>query len=72
MTKNPVIRTRSKHIALDFHFIREQVDSKDLHVSAVSSIDQLADIFTKPLTKDRFLFLKHKLQIRPAFELAEG
>ncbi|KAL4577991.1 hypothetical protein LXL04_014106 [Taraxacum kok-saghyz] len=72
MTKNPVIRTRSKHIALDFHFIREQVEAQALVVHAVSSVDQLADIYTKPLSKDRFQFLRHKLQIRPAFELAGG
>ncbi|KAL4565709.1 hypothetical protein LXL04_029812 [Taraxacum kok-saghyz] len=72
MTKNPVIRTRSKHIALDFHFIREQVESNDLSISSVSSVDQLADIFTKSLHKERLMFLRNKLQIRPAFQLAGG
>lgn len=56
MSKNPVISTRSKHIALDFHFIREQVDSGDLKICYVSSVDQVADIFTKPLGKSRVFF----------------
>lgn len=72
MTKNPVISTRSKHIALDFHFIREQVESKQLQISHVSSVDQVADIFTKPLHKDRFTSIRHKLQVRSAHELAGG
>lgn len=72
MTKNPVIRTRSKHIALDFHFIKEQVEANDLSISPVSSVDQVADIFTKPLHKERFSTLRSKLQIRPDFQLAGG
>ena len=63
MTKNQVMRTRSKHIALDFHFICEQVKSHDLSVSSVSLVDQLADIFTKHLHKDRLEILRNKLQI---------
>ncbi|KAL4573020.1 hypothetical protein LXL04_019813 [Taraxacum kok-saghyz] len=72
MSKNPVIRTRSKHIALDFHFIREQVESGKLKISHVSSVDQVADIFTKALGKDRVNFLRPKLQVRPGLELAGG
>ncbi|KAI3737050.1 hypothetical protein L2E82_27045 [Cichorium intybus] len=72
LTKNPVISTRSKHIALDFHFICEQVDSKKLLISPVSSVDQVADIFTKPLHKDRFAQLRYKLQVRSDHELAGG
>lgn len=69
MTKNPVISTYSKHIALDFHFIREQVEVGQLKICDIASKDQLADIFTKPLGKDRILFLRSKLQVRPALEL---
>ncbi|KAI3516852.1 hypothetical protein L1887_15941 [Cichorium endivia] len=72
MTKNPVISTRSKHIALDFHFIREQVEAGQLKICHVSSKDQLADLFTKPLAKDRIVFLRSKLQVHPTLELAGG
>ena len=70
MGKNPVISTRSKHITLDFHFIREQIESGALKICHVSSVDQLADIFTKPLPKDRLCLLRSKLQVRPVLELA--
>ncbi|KAL8167647.1 hypothetical protein V2J09_009146 [Rumex salicifolius] len=46
LTKNPIISTRSKHIGLDFCFIREQVVSGALKIGHISSTDQLADIFT--------------------------
>ncbi|CAH9130543.1 unnamed protein product [Cuscuta epithymum] len=72
MCKNPVLSSRSKHIALDFHFVREQIESGALKISHVSSVDQLADIFTKPLRKDRIAQLRHKLQVRPVLELAGG
>jgi hypothetical protein len=50
-----------KHVAINFHFIREQVQNGILRVSHVSSDDQLADALTKPLTKSRFLSLKSKI-----------
>lgn len=70
MSKNTVISTRSKHIALDFHFIREQVEEGTLKIVYVSSVDQVADIFTKPLGNDRVCFLRSKLQVRPSVQLA--
>ncbi|KAL6334026.1 hypothetical protein AAG906_000080 [Vitis piasezkii] len=50
-----------KHVAIDFHFIREQVQNGTLRVSHVSSDDQLVDALTKPLPKSRFLSLKSKI-----------
>ncbi|CAN0920957.1 Retrovirus-related Pol polyprotein from transposon RE2 [Linum grandiflorum] len=72
MSKNPVISTRSKHIALDFHFIREQVEQGTLQISYLSTTDQIADIFTKALSRSRLHDLRLKLQVRPALGLARG
>ena len=47
---NPVFHSRMKHVALDYHFIRELVQSGFLRVSHVSSKDQLAESLTKPVT----------------------
>lgn len=44
---NPVFQSRMKHVILDYHFICELVQSAALHVSHVSSKDQLADALTK-------------------------
>ena len=61
LCSNPIFHSRMKHIAIDFHFIRERVQSGALRVSHVSSHDQLADALTKPLSRQRLLFMKDKI-----------
>lgn len=48
---NPVFHSRMKHVAIDFHFVRDQVEKQQIEVKNVHSGDQLADAFTKPLPK---------------------
>jgi hypothetical protein len=48
---NPVFYAQTKHIEIDFHFVREKVAQRALDVMFVSSEDQMADAFTKPATK---------------------
>jgi len=60
---NPIYHARTKHVEVDYHFIREKVLHKDITISYISTHDQHVDIFTKGLTSARFLFLRDKLMI---------
>ncbi|CAL2260817.1 unnamed protein product [Prunus armeniaca] len=49
LSSNPVYHSWIKHLDIDFHFVREQLQKKDLLVQYVSTDEQLADVFTKGL-----------------------
>ncbi|WVZ17419.1 hypothetical protein V8G54_010401 [Vigna mungo] len=63
LSVNPVFHSRMKHIALAYHFVRENVQKGKFRVSFVSTDDQLADILTKPLLHPRFDSLLSKLHL---------
>ena len=52
-----------KHNAIDFHFVREKVQSGKLRVSHVTSVDQLADSLTKPMSRIIFSLLRSKIGV---------
>ena len=58
ISKNPVIHTKTKNIAIKYHILRELVQGKEVRLAYVNTKEQIVDIFTKPLPKDAFLYLK--------------
>ncbi|GJZ31739.1 retrovirus-related pol polyprotein from transposon TNT 1-94 [Tanacetum coccineum] len=61
---NNVQHSRSKHIDIRHHFIREQVEKGVVELYFVSTDYQLADIFTKALPRERFEFLLPRLGMK--------
>ncbi|KAF3675117.1 putative serine/threonine-protein kinase PBS1-like [Capsicum annuum] len=63
LTINPVLYARTKHVELNYHFVREKVVQGAMLTKFVPSLHQVADILTKPLTKMQFRFLRSKLGV---------
>ena len=63
ISKNPVMLSKTKHIPIKFHFIREQVLNNTIKLEYVSTHCQLADIFTNPLPQQQFKNLREQLGV---------
>ena len=58
---NPKLRPRTKHLSVKLHHFVHHVRNKDITIQHISSKEQLADIFTKPLPRDQFRYLRKKI-----------
>ncbi|KAK6115529.1 hypothetical protein DH2020_007798 [Rehmannia glutinosa] len=63
ITQNPIHHNRTKHIEIRHHFLRDCVSKRKIEISFVPSQDQLADIFTKPLSSETFASIRAWLGI---------
>ncbi|GJR84459.1 retrovirus-related pol polyprotein from transposon TNT 1-94, partial [Tanacetum coccineum] len=61
---NPVQHSRTKHIAVRYHFIKEHIEKGTIELYFVKTDYQLADLFTKALPVDRFNYLVRRLGMR--------
>jgi len=63
LSKNPVMHGCSKHIDVQFHFLRELTKAGSVELVYCGTKEQLADVMTKPLKLDGFLKLRGLLGI---------
>ena len=63
ISKNPVMHSKTKHIPIKYHFLREQVLEQKVKLEYVPSKEQVDDIFTKPLPRETFEYLRQKLGV---------
>jgi hypothetical protein len=64
LIKNPVHHDRSKHIDVRFHLIREYANNGQIEVDFIRTEEQLGDILTKPLGKNKFKELCLKIGLK--------
>jgi len=63
LANNLVQHTRTKHIDIRHHFLRDHVAKGDISLENVGMKNQLVDIFTKPIDKARFCMLINELNV---------
>jgi hypothetical protein len=63
VAKNPMLHSKTKHIEVRYHFLRDNLEKGKIALIHVSTHDQLADIFTKPLDQATFTRLWGELGV---------
>jgi hypothetical protein len=63
VSMNPILHSKTKHIPIKYHFLREQVTNIIVQLNYIPSTEQIADIFTKPLAATPFRYLHQKLGV---------
>ncbi|GJR54308.1 retrovirus-related pol polyprotein from transposon TNT 1-94 [Tanacetum coccineum] len=63
LSKNPVQHSRTKHIEIRHHFLQDNVQKGHISIEKVSSVDNIADILTKPLKRESFNYIRLRLGI---------
>ena len=68
--KNPEHHKRTKHIDIQHHYVREQVDAGSVVMPYISTELMVADVLTKPLAAERHAALSSKMGVRAALNAA--
>ena len=58
LVANPIFHKKSKHVDIKNHFVRELVENRTLTIQYMSTVENIADIFTKPLSFKEFSTLR--------------
>ena len=69
---NPVNHSRMKHMQIDLHFVRDLVHKGSLQVKYVHTQDQIPDLLTKPLSRQRMELLCNKIGLDDGSSILRG
>jgi hypothetical protein len=71
LSENSVFHAKSKHIEIKYHYIRDMVERKEVHVQYLPTHEHIADIFNKPLATTMFKYFRERLGLVENASLAE-
>ena len=60
LAKNPKLRPRTKHLSVRLFHFRQHVLNGDITIEYINTKEQIADLFTKPLAREAFIYLRSK------------
>ena len=64
-SKDTIMHSKTKHIPIKYHYLREQGSQKVVKLEYIDTKEQIVGIFTKPLPKEAFECLKQKMGVIP-------
>ena len=65
LSKNIVMHAKTKNIAIKYHYVKELVEDKQVKMEYIHIKEKIAYIFTKPLPKDAYEYLRGRLGVKP-------
>ena len=65
VARNPVFHARTKHIEVHYHYVRERLSAGEISLAYVPTQDNLADLFTKALSREKFEAFRKALGLLP-------
>ena len=65
MSKNLVLHSKTKHIAIKYHVLKEKFAGKQIILEYINTKEQIADIFTKAFPEETFEYLRGMLGVMP-------
>jgi hypothetical protein len=71
LSENPVFDDKSKQIDIKYHYIKDMVQRKAVHVQCLSTHKQVASVFTKPLSMTKFKYFRERLGLVENASLVE-
>ena len=72
LSENPVFHDKSKHIDINFHYIRDMMHRGVVKLQYVATDEQIANVLTKPLAKVKFEYFREKLGVLQIEVPSEG
>jgi hypothetical protein len=71
LSENPLFHDKLKHIEIKYHYIRDMVQRKAVHMKYLSTHEKIADVFTKPLPRMKFEYFCERLGLVENASLVE-